>query len=213
VEDVPFSRQDARATFGLSDDAFVVLAYGSLESRKGLDALVKAVAQTAAPPDICVLAVGEQDEFTKRLLNGREASALKQANRLIVVDTFVDAQLEAQAITASDVLWLGYRNHFGMSGVMVLAGQAGRPIISCSNGLIAWMTERYRLGIIADISDQHSILNALSTLRGNPHLASAYAQNGRNKFRSHTSKQFCKVFWDVLEGRLASYVASAGTVR
>jgi hypothetical protein len=89
-----------------------------------------------------------------------------------------------------------------MSGVAVQSGQAQRPIIACAEGLIGWLTQRYRIGIPVDVSSAQSIINAIMALRNDKELAATLGRNGYLKFGTHTTAEFGQTLWTTIEGRL-----------
>ena len=143
----PAERDAARRRWGLSEGAPTILVYGALSLRKGLADLLAAV---ATDPDgaLHLLLVGIQDYEAKPLLAMPEFDVLRRAGRLIEADRYVDETDEADAFAAADVVWLGYHDFQGSSGVLVQAAQADRPVVGCAEGLIGWRTREHGLGTV-----------------------------------------------------------------
>ena len=109
------------------------------------------------------------------------------------MNKFVDAESEQMVFAASDVVWLGYRGHFAMSGVLVLAAKARRVIIATRYGLIGWHTRVKRLGITVDVEDISSVKDALIQL-ADPETLSNYQRKMTAEFAEHT--------WENAVGRI-----------
>ena len=89
---------------------------------------------------------------------------LHAEKRLIVLDRFVSAAELGSLMAASDVVWVGYRNHVYMSGVLVLAGRAGLPVVGTAEGEIGRLITRHALGTVARIDHRTEVANALREL-------------------------------------------------
>lgn len=188
------TRESARKVFGISQEKFVVLAYGTLDDRKGLRPLLAAVAAPEMDPNIELLLVGRQSPAIKSFLQSEQVNRLERQGRLWAVDRFVNEEEEQAAFAAADVVWLGYEGHYAMSGVLVLAAQAGKPVVSTRDGLIGWYVREYGLGLAIAIAPE-AIGKAITQLRRDDRKLSAVSTG---KFRAHT--------WDGFLSRLLEAV-------
>lgn len=196
-------KSTARAALGIRRDATVVLSYGSIDARKGIDALLCAVVESRLPENIHVLLAGAPTGIGRKMLDRLEpAHRLRDSGRLTVLDTYLNNDEEQLVFAASDMAWLGYRDHYTMSGVMVQAGSMGLPVIACREGLIGWSTMTYGLGIAVEIDDHSSVASAILELYQKPDLAKWLGENGRQRFEHHTVPAFGKVIFDDAEGAL-----------
>jgi len=158
------TRASARQHLGIPFNARVILCYGAIDERKGLDVLVNALNLPGAPSDISLLVVGKQSQWAKCLLSSSTSKSLIEQCRLHVVDAFVDDELQQAVFVASDAVWLGYKAHYSMSGVLVLSTLARKPVIATREGLIGWHTRKNRLGVVIDVSCIETVIEALKTL-------------------------------------------------
>jgi len=81
-----------------------------------------------------------------------------------VLDRFIDSETEQDLFSACDVVWLGYKGHYGMSGVLVQAYRSGKPLIATADGLIGWFCRDGELGPVIDDLAPDSINQALDTV-------------------------------------------------
>jgi glycosyltransferase involved in cell wall biosynthesis len=144
--------ESARQALDIPTHAKVVLVYGAIDERKGLDALVQAAASSDTPQHVHVLVVGKQTAWAKQFLSTSHAQILERSNRLHVIDDFVNDATQQMVFAACDVVWLGYRNHYTMSGVLVLAAISNKPSIATRDGLIGWMVKNRKLGCAINVN-------------------------------------------------------------
>jgi glycosyltransferase involved in cell wall biosynthesis len=186
VDAIPkVARAAARRRFAVPPSAVVVLVYGSLGVRKGLQYLLPAVS-AANRPELRVLVAGRLDDYTARLLREPEAVALSAASRLIVHDGWVDEALQAELFAAADVMWLGYWNHWQSSGVLAQAARAGLASIACDAGLTGWMAGRAHCAEVVPVDRVDAVAAALQRLADSPPLRARLGRNGQEAFRGHS---------------------------
>jgi hypothetical protein len=61
-------------------------------------------------------------------------------------------------------VWLGYKGHYGMSGVLVQAYRFNKPVIATADGLIGWFCRDGELGPVVDELSGSAINAALDQL-------------------------------------------------
>ena len=179
-------RNEARARVGIPTDAVVVLIYGTLTSKKGLQYLLPAI-RTLRRTNLHVLCVGVPDAEFRSLLSGSDANILMQAGRLHLIDRWADGATEVLAFTAADIVWLGYVGHWQSSGVLVQAGRAQLPSIACDAGIIGWTTVRHQCGLVVPVREREVVGAALEVLAASPALRANLGRNGSRAFAAHTA--------------------------
>ena len=145
--------ESARQVLGVPAGALVVLVYGAITRRKGLEVLLEAISRAEVPKTLHLLVVGQQSADIKLLMQSSQVSVLMAQERCHVIDNFVDDAIEQMVFTGTDIVWLGYRNHFAMSGVLVLAALSKKIILGTQQGLIGWHIKEKQLGCTVDIND------------------------------------------------------------
>jgi glycosyltransferase involved in cell wall biosynthesis len=149
----------ARERLGLPGYGQYVLVYGSIGERKGIFELIEALAAREDAPTLVI--AGAQEKDARAPL--RDALA-QLSPEPVVLDRFIDSDAEQDLFSACDIIWLGYKGHYGMSGVLVQAYRAGRPVIATADGLIGWFCRDGELGPVIDDLTPDSINQALDTL-------------------------------------------------
>lgn len=180
--------ESARQALGIPDGAVVVLVYGAIDDRKGLDVLVEAVSSHEVPKTLHLLVAGQQSSTIQPLMQSTQVSTLTQEGRCHVINSFVDDAVEQMVFSASDIVWLGYKHHYSMSGVIVLSGLAKRPVISINYGLLGWYTKQRKLGLLIDGVNIHQVTSSLRTMTNSMQRLDL-GLNGFNTFQYNTWKR------------------------
>ena len=61
----------------------------------------------------------------------------------------------------ADVVLAPYQRHVGMSGILLLAAAANKPVLCSNYGLMGEMVRRYHLGLTVDSSQPQEIAKGL----------------------------------------------------
>lgn len=192
----------SRHRIDLPLDAFVILVYGSLSRRKGVEQLLKAV-EALDVPQVVALVAGKPDTEIAEFLYSDWCRGLQESGKLIVRAEFHDDQSEAAVFGASDLVWLGYTGgSFGSSGVLYQAGSAGLPVISMAEGLVGWTVREFELGVTVNPHDLSEVVNTIDSLRLNKTVLKKLGDNGQRLAKRHTGKAFA----DTICGCLASSI-------
>jgi glycosyltransferase involved in cell wall biosynthesis len=172
--------QLARDRLGLGGGKHL-LVYGAITERKGIQELVTALSARADAPTLVI--AGAQDDETRAFL----ASAVSRLTPApVVMDRFITAEEELDLFSACDVVWLGYKGHYGMSGVLVQAYRFAKPVIATADGLIGWFCRTGELGPVVDDLSAASINRAVDAALG----GARPVQNGAHLLERNTLAQF-----------------------
>lgn len=136
-----------------------LLVYGAVTQRKGICELVTALAGHPRAPTLVV--AGQQDPQTRAFL---QAAASTLSPPPVIFDRFITNEEEADLFSACDAVWLGYKGHYGMSGVLVQAYRFGKPVIATTDGLIGWFCQGQELGPVLEDLSGPAIQRALDQL-------------------------------------------------
>ena len=153
--------ESARLTLGIPKAAVVILVYGAIDERKGLHELFEALTNPLVPKSLHMMIAGRLSESVRPLMESTHVSRLIAEGRCHVIDGFLDDTLEQMVFVGADIVWLGYRNHYTMSGVLILAAIAGAPVLATQDGLIGWLVKEQELGLTIDINNPSQIIAGL----------------------------------------------------
>jgi glycosyltransferase involved in cell wall biosynthesis len=191
-------RAAARERLKIAQDALIILVYGSLAKRKGIEALLQASEHSDFPSRCHLLLAGKQDPAARSILQSPLAMRLRHADRLHEITHHLSEEDENIVFSASDAVWLGYLEHYQMSGVLVQAGMMGLPSIACEEGLIGWLTTRHQSGVVVPISDPSSVARQIRDLFETPDRARECGNNGRKAYASHTEDCAARILLEAI---------------
>ncbi len=159
-----YSKSFARHDLMIPGEAIVILVYGSISDRKGLDILIEALSNSESLNRIHVLIVGKQQKSIDNVLKSVKFNNLLKNNRLHIINEFVDGKVQKQVFLSADIVWLGYRNFYFSSGVLSLAANTNNLILGTRDGVIGWYTKEKKLGEVFNVNDINSVTSAINKL-------------------------------------------------
>jgi glycosyltransferase involved in cell wall biosynthesis len=151
--------EDARAAFGIDEDARVALVFGADHGNKDLETVWRAF---VGLPEWTLLVVGHVgDAF-------RAFAAEHPAPDAVVVGGYVDEVTRARAYSAADLVVLSFQaSHRRDSGVLQDALAFARPVV-CSDGSdAAHRVREFGLGSVFEPSNAPALIDAV---RGAPRV-------------------------------------------
>ena len=159
------SKKKARINLGISQSAKVILVYGTLNLKKGINELLSALIEENLPNDLVILLSGRPSDEIIELIRSKKIKKLLDSKKVVTSFKFHDSRDEQEAFVASDVVWLGYTNSFfGSSGVLYQAIQADLPILGQKDGLIGRYVEKYKLGKTMPVNNVKKVAEAINDL-------------------------------------------------
>ncbi len=188
----------AREQLHIPADATLILAYGALNERKGIFALLQAMAQPACSKAVHLLLAGSQDDGVKTILAGHLAAHLLAEGRLHLLPGYVPEEDVPALLSASDALWIGYVDFYTMSNILVLAAHHNLPPIVSEQGIIGWLARKHDFGLIVDPHSQGSILSALRIVADDPASLTDATRRAYTAFEAHNSASFQRTILDAV---------------
>jgi glycosyltransferase involved in cell wall biosynthesis len=199
----PVSEAEQRALrhrLGIEAGRRIVLVFGQLDDRKGIDALLLALSRL--PNEVqrtwCLLLVGPLHDSIRDGL----PTQIAQVGPVQVVQqhTFVQEPDIQPYIAVADLVAVLYRQHIGMSAVLVRAAAAGRPVLASDYGLLGKLVTTKQLGRAVNATDDTAIAEALTQFgRGE---WSANPEEMRNFAEQNQAERFAEVIVTTLIGNL-----------
>ena len=190
------SKDSARKHLNISSGVILILVYGYLEDRKGLDILISAL--TIHKSEMFqVLIVGHQKESVMNIVKTTKFNNLLKAKRLHVINKIVDNNVQQQVFAASDIVWLGYKNFFMSSSVMSLAANTDNLILASREGLIGHYVTNKKLGEVFNVNNIDEVIAALTKL-------SSFSSIEHYK-RKADFDHFKKFTWKNAEGKILKF--------
>lgn len=160
-----FSIAQLRTNLGIEPHRRIFLSFGRLsEGRKGISQLVEAVALLS--PDLqqqmCLLCVGEpnREQLETWLTPIRQLATVQIVDRYGYIP---EADVKAY-FQLADVVLAPYQRHVGMSGILLQAAAANKPVLSSDYGLMGELIRQYGLGLAVDSTIPTEIATGLTRL-------------------------------------------------
>ncbi len=150
---------------GIEQHRRTFLLFGALDERKGIYQLVDAI--TLLPPELtqnfCLLIVGKTNPDEQTRIQPK-ITALRQTHPVQILELydFIPEDEVSKYFQAADVVLAPYQRHVGMSGILLLAAAAGKPVLSSNYGLMGELVWHHQLGLAVDTTVPAEIAQALS---------------------------------------------------
>jgi glycosyltransferase involved in cell wall biosynthesis len=192
-------RSEARKALGIGEEERVIICLGGLDDRKGIPQLMAGLADRACPKVVSAMLMGSVHAKLAAWLRSDVPAGLIAGGRVRIQNGVYDRQDLATALSAADAVWLGYRNHFGSSGVLWEAAQAGLPVLGHHTGLIAWDIRANDIGETVNIDDSAAVARALKRVLCDGEARARWRRNALRSGALHTPSAFGECVADALE--------------
>jgi glycosyltransferase involved in cell wall biosynthesis len=156
-------KYESRAALNIPRNVRMVLLYGALDTRKGVEPLLRALATFPTTENLLLVLAGVLSQSIRLLLE-QEYFSLIEKGIVKVVDKYISEEEECHLLLACDAVWLGYVGHFSMSGVLVKAAQYGRQVIATKRGLLGRFARDLPGSHIIDVDESEQIKAALQEI-------------------------------------------------
>jgi glycosyltransferase involved in cell wall biosynthesis len=158
--------EDFRSQLNIQPDRQVFLLFGSFEAeRKGIYQLLDALAllPASACEKICILLVGNANvEEQARIQVRIDQLCQHQPVQIKTRFEFIPDRDVEKYFSVADVALAIYQRHVGMSGILLLAAAAEKPVLSSNYGLMGELVKRYHLGLTVDSTAPEEIAAGLT---------------------------------------------------
>jgi glycosyltransferase involved in cell wall biosynthesis len=167
------SKSQARETLGLPPKARVLLVYGALDGRKGIHELLNAAIDSQAPSDLQIVLAGRLSPDLRKQLHSPQIAEWLAQGQLHLHDRHIADEEESLFFSAADAVWVGYKGHYTMSGVLIKAGRAGRQVLFSDTGLIGWYSAKLTNAISVGQLALDDIVPALHKISVSPEFSTS----------------------------------------
>lgn len=196
---VELPTEELREKLGIHPDRKIFLLFGALTERKGVPQLLDAILELSPTlcEQLCLLLVGESK--IKAQLEDKIAICQSRNVQIIRRYEFVPDQDVQAYFQLTNVVLAPYQQHVGMSGILLLAAAAQKPVLSSNYGLMGEVVERYGLGLTVDSTVPSEIAKGLTRFL----VQSPQELCDRHKMKSfaeqNSTEQFAKVIFQHLQ--------------
>jgi glycosyltransferase involved in cell wall biosynthesis len=178
----------------------VLLFFGAIHRRKGIYPLLQALRSLGAEASqLCLVLAGEIDPLDAQTVQKR-LHQLPSHIQIIRQDQYLAESDLAAYFQMADLVLALYQHHVGMSGVLLRAAVAGRPVLCDRHGLIGSLTERYQLGLVVDATNPDQIAQLLSRWVRSPQQLPYCLQSMQQFAWLHRDSQFASTLLESIFG-------------
>lgn len=158
-------KAEARSRLKLPKDALIVGSVGQLDSRKGIDTLIRAFARLGSQSPLHLMLAGK---CSAEIAHQAEvlAATSQYAGRVHVLNRWTTDEELRLSIAAMDLVVVAYPGHIGSASIVLRAIAAGRPVLGSPTPWMQRHIPPYSAGWISDPSDIDSFTAALSRAAG-----------------------------------------------
>jgi len=168
----------------------ILLIYGYIDGRKGLDTLLPAALDPSVPQDLHIVVAGRQNPDVRPALASSAAASLRRTNRLTEIDREISDAEEAALFRFADIVWVYYPRSYCSSGVLVRAGQCAKPVIATREGLVGRLVADLGMGQLASETKPDEVRTALAMLSSSAETRKVRGRAGFDYFSGATTAAF-----------------------
>ncbi|XGV94340.1 MAG: glycosyltransferase (plasmid) [Leptolyngbya sp. BL-A-14] len=190
--------QAMRNDLHIDSNRIVFLLFGSFEAeRKGVYQFLAALLLL---PDelarkVCLLIAGNAELAEQiRIKEQIDVVSNRRPVQIITRFEFLSDELVKQYFQLTDVTLALYQRHVGMSGILLLAAAARKPVLSSGYGLMGELVRRYQLGLTVDSTSVEDIKSGLTRCL----LAPPQALGNQNQMQSFAEQNSVQRFAEVI---------------
>jgi glycosyltransferase involved in cell wall biosynthesis len=186
--------EELRHSLGIDPARQVFLLFGAIDGRKGIYKLLQAVQHLPLEQcqKLCLLLVGQVDSQEAELALNAQITSICQSAPVQIIQRFEfipEADVFAY-LNLADVILAPYQKHVGMSGILLLAAAALKPVLSSDYGLMGEIVRQNGLGLTVNSLSPEALANGLSRLLSEP-LTEFCDSNQMQIFaEQHSANQF-----------------------
>jgi glycosyltransferase involved in cell wall biosynthesis len=186
-----------RASLGVPDDAFLLLAMGRFDPWKGFDVLIRSMKLLPRKTVLCLAGEGE-------LMPAFQALAAEEgvADRV----RFLGWRDDQAAVLGACDLCVVSSSHEPLGNVILEAWSLKVPVVSAASEGPSWLIEHGETGLLCEPRNAGDLAAKITQVQDNPALLASLAAKGHAKWAGGFSKdvicrQYIDFFSEILTNR------------
>jgi D-inositol-3-phosphate glycosyltransferase len=204
----PIPKDEAKAVISVPQDGQMILYVGRIEPLKGVDTLIRALAQMQASGKIqcCehyLVIIGGDPDATQEILTSEMARLQSLVSELGIKDLVLflgkrNQEMLPYYYSAADVVVMP--SHYESFGMVALEAMAcGTPVVASQVGGLAFLVKDGVTGFVIPDNEPNLLAERLVDLISNPDLQHQLGRQGEVLARDYS--------WDKIAGRIAEIYA------
>jgi len=159
-----FGKSYSRKKLRIPKKGTVILVYGALIDSKGIIELLS-IFKNKLDKNIRVILAGKQVGKSQSLsVNDNFINQLKMKKKIFLFNNWINEKKEALLFSATDIVWIGYKNYSSPSGVFYQAIHKSIPMLISNDGLINKLNNKIKVGYAVNIYDSLDIIKGIKYL-------------------------------------------------
>ena len=188
------NKHDARNNLEIALNLFVILVYGALSIRKGIESLINGLDSMTNSEKIVIILAGEPDEDTRIFLETSDVKKKVSQGKIVLRLGFQSSVEEYIVFKASDIVWAAYTLGFvGSSGVYYQAASMGLPIVVSKFGLLGYLGKNNKNTVIVDPENYNQVGEAIAMLMQNKQFYKRLSNYSFAISKAHDPAKFTRV--------------------
>jgi len=188
-----------KSKYGISPEHKVILVYGYLDLRKGIEELLLLYNNANFPTNIIIIFAGIQSQNVKFIFKKKEYSDLIRKKRIILLNRYISDKEEFYLFKITYLTWVAYSGgSHGSSGVLNKSIAMGTPIIVNNKSLNYWLVRKYNIGVSIDFSLKKKNFNIINKIVSEIKFYSILKKNCSIYFQNKNKHNFSKTIVDEL---------------
>jgi glycosyltransferase involved in cell wall biosynthesis len=194
--------QHLHKQLGIQSNRQVLLLFGALNGRKGIYELLDAIAQLPHEycQKICLIMAGGANTSEQIQIKAKVAE-ICQTNPVQIIEyyNFIPEDHVLAYFQLADIVLAPYQRHVGMSGILLLAATAGKPILSSDYGLMGELVRRYHLGLTVDSTKPEEIVKGITRCLTEPSQTLCDRTQMQSFAEQHSAEYYASTIFQYLD--------------
>ena len=187
--------ENFKLKYQITKKDLVLLVYGSIRLEKGIEYLLPVMLDASLSKSLKLIIAGKQNEEFRNYLKKVFQNYPNLKNKIIVINKFINNDLENLLFHVTDYTWVGYNVKFdGSSGVLFLSLFHKKPVIGHNNGLISYYIKNLNVGHSVNLKNKYLLIKLFNNLKKKKISQKKYLYI-RKKF---SVRNFTKIIFDDL---------------
>ena len=159
---IDLDRFESRRALGIPEEGRYIVIAGSLQLLwKGIERLLDAFSRMNRAKSDRLLLAGRITPPLLALLNNAYAGEVSRGE-IVTINQFLSEEEMAWVISSADLVAVPYPRFARVSGILLRALAAGRPVLTDNCGWIGHVTKSFELGWTCDVKNADQFCDALS---------------------------------------------------
>jgi glycosyltransferase involved in cell wall biosynthesis len=195
----PMQVLQLRERLGIQENRKIALLFGALNGRKGiyeiLDSLMDLPSQVHS--SLCLVLAGQVNLKDLERLTAKivEIHSICTVQIISQFEFLVESEVPIY-FKMADIILAPYQHHVGMSGILLQAASAGKPVLSSNFGLMGEMVEKYCLGLAIDSSKTSEISAGLCKLLTDESVQQCDIEKMKFFAKENSADKFASIIFD-----------------